>query len=119
MQGLTTIAGVVKALPEDPHLLDAADTGFLVDTGNSHPQVCSWHWNVERRQMLNPDKQSVADLKVMPKTTIASAGCCRLMQCHWHYATREKSYFKVNSLTTATRDSRFFQIFFSPLGLSP
>jgi hypothetical protein len=51
--------------------------------------------------------------------SLMSAGCRRLMQCDWHYATGEKSYFKVNSLTTATRDSRFFQIFFSPLGLSP
>jgi glyoxylase-like metal-dependent hydrolase (beta-lactamase superfamily II) len=33
LQGQTTIDGVVKALPEDPHLLDAADTGFLVNTG--------------------------------------------------------------------------------------
>jgi len=28
-----TLDGVVKALPEDPHMLDAADTGFLVNTG--------------------------------------------------------------------------------------
>src|SRR5258708_5542075 len=28
-----TMDGVVKALQEDPHLLDAADTGFLVNTG--------------------------------------------------------------------------------------
>ena len=33
LQGQRTIEGVVKALPEDPHLLDAADTGFLVNTG--------------------------------------------------------------------------------------
>jgi glyoxylase-like metal-dependent hydrolase (beta-lactamase superfamily II) len=29
----STIDGVAKALPEDPHLLDASDTGFLVNTG--------------------------------------------------------------------------------------
>jgi glyoxylase-like metal-dependent hydrolase (beta-lactamase superfamily II) len=28
-----TLDGVVKALHEDPHMLDAADTGFLVNTG--------------------------------------------------------------------------------------
>src|ERR1700694_5496291 len=28
-----TIAGVAKALQQDPHLLDAADSGFLVNTG--------------------------------------------------------------------------------------
>src|SRR5260370_1038148 len=28
-----TIDGVVKALHEDPHMLDVADTGFLVNTG--------------------------------------------------------------------------------------
>jgi glyoxylase-like metal-dependent hydrolase (beta-lactamase superfamily II) len=28
-----TLDGVVKALHEDPHILDAADTGFLVNTG--------------------------------------------------------------------------------------
>ena len=28
-----TLDGVVKALQEDPHMLDAADTGFLVNTG--------------------------------------------------------------------------------------
>src|SRR5712671_5517234 len=28
-----TMDGVAKALPEDPHLLDASDTGFLVNTG--------------------------------------------------------------------------------------
>jgi glyoxylase-like metal-dependent hydrolase (beta-lactamase superfamily II) len=33
LQGRTTIDGAVKALHEDPHLLDAADTGFLVNTG--------------------------------------------------------------------------------------
>jgi glyoxylase-like metal-dependent hydrolase (beta-lactamase superfamily II) len=33
LQGQTTIDAVVKALPEDPHMLDAADTGFLVNTG--------------------------------------------------------------------------------------
>jgi glyoxylase-like metal-dependent hydrolase (beta-lactamase superfamily II) len=33
LQGRTTIDGVVKALHEDPHMLDAADTGFLVNTG--------------------------------------------------------------------------------------
>ena len=33
LQGQTTIDGVVKAMREDPHLLDAADTGFLVNTG--------------------------------------------------------------------------------------
>jgi glyoxylase-like metal-dependent hydrolase (beta-lactamase superfamily II) len=33
LQGRTTIDGAVKALREDPHLLDAADTGFLVNTG--------------------------------------------------------------------------------------
>jgi glyoxylase-like metal-dependent hydrolase (beta-lactamase superfamily II) len=33
LRGRTTIEGVVKALPEDPHLLDAAVTGFLVNTG--------------------------------------------------------------------------------------
>jgi glyoxylase-like metal-dependent hydrolase (beta-lactamase superfamily II) len=33
LRGQTTIEGVVKALPEDPHLLDVADTGFLVNTG--------------------------------------------------------------------------------------
>jgi glyoxylase-like metal-dependent hydrolase (beta-lactamase superfamily II) len=33
LQGRTTIDGVVKALREDPHLLDVADTGFLVNTG--------------------------------------------------------------------------------------
>lgn len=34
LQGKTTIDGVVKALQTDPHLQDAADTGFLVNTGN-------------------------------------------------------------------------------------
>ncbi len=33
LNGKTTIDGVVKALHDDPHLLDAADTGFLVNTG--------------------------------------------------------------------------------------
>jgi glyoxylase-like metal-dependent hydrolase (beta-lactamase superfamily II) len=33
LQGQTTIDGVVNAMREDPHLLDAADTGFLVNTG--------------------------------------------------------------------------------------
>jgi glyoxylase-like metal-dependent hydrolase (beta-lactamase superfamily II) len=33
LQGKATIDGVVKALHEDPHMLDAADTGFLVNTG--------------------------------------------------------------------------------------
>jgi beta-lactamase superfamily II metal-dependent hydrolase len=33
LQGQTTIDGVVKALHEDPHMLDVADTGFLVNTG--------------------------------------------------------------------------------------
>src|ERR1700752_1038444 len=33
LQGQTTIDGVVKALHEDPHLLDVADTVFLVNTG--------------------------------------------------------------------------------------
>jgi glyoxylase-like metal-dependent hydrolase (beta-lactamase superfamily II) len=33
LQGQTTIDGVVKALHKDPHLLDVADTGFLVNTG--------------------------------------------------------------------------------------
>jgi glyoxylase-like metal-dependent hydrolase (beta-lactamase superfamily II) len=33
LQGQTTIDGAVKALHEDPHLLDVADTGFLVNTG--------------------------------------------------------------------------------------
>jgi glyoxylase-like metal-dependent hydrolase (beta-lactamase superfamily II) len=33
LQGQTTIDGAVKSLHEDPHLLDAADTGFLVNTG--------------------------------------------------------------------------------------
>jgi glyoxylase-like metal-dependent hydrolase (beta-lactamase superfamily II) len=33
LQGQTTIDGVVKALHEDAHMLDAADTGFLVNTG--------------------------------------------------------------------------------------
>src|SRR6266849_5002536 len=28
-----TMDGVVKALHEDPHMLDVADTGFLVNTG--------------------------------------------------------------------------------------
>src|SRR2546428_7088280 len=28
-----TMDGVVKALDEDPHMLDVADTGFLVNTG--------------------------------------------------------------------------------------
>jgi hypothetical protein len=46
-------------------------------------------------------------------------GCRRLMRSDWLYATGEKSYFKVNSLTSAKLDSTFFQIFFSPLGLSP
>src|SRR6267378_7437016 len=32
LKGQTT-DGVVKALHKDPHLLDAADTGFLVNTG--------------------------------------------------------------------------------------
>jgi hypothetical protein len=29
-----TMDGVVEALHEDPHMLDVADTGFLVNTGN-------------------------------------------------------------------------------------
>src|SRR6202453_3478062 len=33
LQGQTTIDGVVKALHDDPHMLDAADTGFVVNTG--------------------------------------------------------------------------------------
>jgi glyoxylase-like metal-dependent hydrolase (beta-lactamase superfamily II) len=33
LRGQTTINGVVKALHEDPHLLDVADTAFLVNTG--------------------------------------------------------------------------------------
>jgi glyoxylase-like metal-dependent hydrolase (beta-lactamase superfamily II) len=33
LRGQTTIDGVVKALHEDPHILDVADTGFLVNTG--------------------------------------------------------------------------------------
>jgi glyoxylase-like metal-dependent hydrolase (beta-lactamase superfamily II) len=33
LHGQVTIDGAVKALHEDPHLLDAADTGFLVNTG--------------------------------------------------------------------------------------
>jgi glyoxylase-like metal-dependent hydrolase (beta-lactamase superfamily II) len=33
LQGQTTIDGVVKALHEGPHLVDVADTGFLVNTG--------------------------------------------------------------------------------------
>jgi glyoxylase-like metal-dependent hydrolase (beta-lactamase superfamily II) len=33
LQGRTTMDGVVKALHEDPHMLDVADTGFLVNTG--------------------------------------------------------------------------------------
>jgi glyoxylase-like metal-dependent hydrolase (beta-lactamase superfamily II) len=33
LKGRTTIDGVVKALPKDPHLLDVTDTGFLVNTG--------------------------------------------------------------------------------------
>lgn len=33
LQGEATIAGVVKAMQEDPHLLDAADTVFLVNSG--------------------------------------------------------------------------------------
>jgi glyoxylase-like metal-dependent hydrolase (beta-lactamase superfamily II) len=33
LQGQKTIDGVVKALHEDPHLLDVADTVFLVNTG--------------------------------------------------------------------------------------
>jgi len=31
--GQKAIDGVIKALPDDPHLLDAADAGFLVNTG--------------------------------------------------------------------------------------
>jgi glyoxylase-like metal-dependent hydrolase (beta-lactamase superfamily II) len=33
LRGQKTIDGVVKAQHEDPHILDAADTGFLVNTG--------------------------------------------------------------------------------------
>jgi glyoxylase-like metal-dependent hydrolase (beta-lactamase superfamily II) len=33
LRGRTTIDRAVEALHEDPHLLDAADTGFLVNTG--------------------------------------------------------------------------------------
>jgi glyoxylase-like metal-dependent hydrolase (beta-lactamase superfamily II) len=33
LKGKTTIDGVVKAMHEDAHVLDAADTGFLVNTG--------------------------------------------------------------------------------------
>jgi glyoxylase-like metal-dependent hydrolase (beta-lactamase superfamily II) len=33
LRGQTTIDGAVKALREDPHTLDVADTGFLVNTG--------------------------------------------------------------------------------------
>jgi glyoxylase-like metal-dependent hydrolase (beta-lactamase superfamily II) len=33
LRGKTTIDGVVKALHDDPHILDVADTGFLVNTG--------------------------------------------------------------------------------------
>jgi glyoxylase-like metal-dependent hydrolase (beta-lactamase superfamily II) len=33
LQGRTTIDGAVKALHQDPHLLDVADTAFLVNTG--------------------------------------------------------------------------------------
>ena len=36
-----TLDGVVKALHEDPHMLDAADTGFLVNTGQAtNPSRC-------------------------------------------------------------------------------
>src|SRR5260370_2567280 len=38
--------GVVKAFPEDPHMLDAADTGFLVKTRKQlilhHACPCTW-----------------------------------------------------------------------------
>jgi glyoxylase-like metal-dependent hydrolase (beta-lactamase superfamily II) len=33
LRGQKTIDGVVKALHEDPHVLDVSDTGFLVNTG--------------------------------------------------------------------------------------
>jgi glyoxylase-like metal-dependent hydrolase (beta-lactamase superfamily II) len=33
LRGHTTIDGVVKTLRQDPYMLDAADTGFLVNTG--------------------------------------------------------------------------------------
>ena len=33
LHGQTTIDGAIKAMHEDPHLLDAADTAFLVNTG--------------------------------------------------------------------------------------
>jgi glyoxylase-like metal-dependent hydrolase (beta-lactamase superfamily II) len=33
LRGQTTIDGVVKALHQDPHILDVADTAFLVNTG--------------------------------------------------------------------------------------
>src|ERR1700722_15481988 len=33
LQGQTTIDAVVKALRQDPHILDVTDTGFLVNTG--------------------------------------------------------------------------------------
>jgi glyoxylase-like metal-dependent hydrolase (beta-lactamase superfamily II) len=33
LQGQKTIDDVIKTLPEDPHLLDAADAGFVVNTG--------------------------------------------------------------------------------------
>ena len=33
LRNQTTIDGVVKALHQDPHLLDVSDTGFLVNTG--------------------------------------------------------------------------------------
>jgi glyoxylase-like metal-dependent hydrolase (beta-lactamase superfamily II) len=33
LRGQATIDGVVNALHEDPHVMDAADTGFLVNTG--------------------------------------------------------------------------------------
>ena len=33
LHGQTTVDGVVKAMQEDPHMLDVADTGFLVNTG--------------------------------------------------------------------------------------
>src|SRR5258708_38974582 len=41
-----TMDGVVKALQEDPHMLDVVDMGFLVHTGNqltpSDPRPATW-----------------------------------------------------------------------------
>jgi hypothetical protein len=67
----------------------------------------------------SPDRNEPITYDIGTMTRPIADRCRRLMRSDWFYATGEKSYFKVNSLTSAKLDSTFFQIFFSRLGLSP